>query len=252
MASAPVSRQRACAAKLRWDYVPIAQRFFRIVMRRIALAVVVFLCSCRGTESSTARADSLRSPMLERRSDGVVIASAESLRTIPGYVIDSIFPPVEALRRFREASGTSRPTQLSDGDTTILALFTGYVDALRDRDSIAVLRFALTRPEYAWLYYDASPEQQSGLVPQAAWALLESRSNVGLGRAAGRVSALGNARVVKATCGPTRVRLPAAELVGPCTVVLEAANGTRTPLPLSRMVMRRDGRVKMVSFANDF
>ncbi len=190
--------------------------------------------------------------MLERRSDGVLIASAESLRKIPGYIVDSIFPPVEALRRFRVASGTSQPTQLSDGDTTILALFTGYVDALRARDSIAVLRFALTRQEYAWLYYDASPEQTSGLVPQAAWAMMESRSNVGLGRAASRVSALGAARVVKATCGPTRVLLPEAELVGPCTVVLEAPGGVRTPLPLSRMVMRQGGRVKMVSFANDF
>jgi hypothetical protein len=190
--------------------------------------------------------------MLERRSDGMLVASADSLRKLPGYVVDSIFPPAEALRRFREASGPTRPTRLVDGDTTLLALFAGYVDALRARDSVAVLRFALTRPEYAWLYYDGSPEQQSGLVPQAAWAMMESRSNVGLGRAAGRVSALGNARVVKATCGTTTQRLPAAELVGPCLVVLESANGTRTSLPLSRMVMRRDGRLKLISFANEF
>jgi hypothetical protein len=221
-------------------------------MRRIFLIGVALLAACRGNDSSLPGNASDTSPMLERRSDGVLIASAESLRKVPGYVVDSIFPPAEALRRFRDASGPGRPTRLSDGDTTVLALFTGYVDALRARDSLAVLRFALTRPEYAWLYFDGSPEQQSGLVPQAAWALMESRSNVGLGRAAGRVSALGSTRVVSATCGPTNVALPAAELIGPCTVVLESADGTRTPLPLSRMVMRRDGRVKLVSFANDF
>ena len=189
--------------------------------------------------------------MLERRADDVLVASAESLRKIPGYVVDSIFPPAEALRRFREASGQSRPTQLTDGDTTVLALFRGYTDALRARDSVAVLRYALTRQEYAWLYFDGSPEQRSGLVPQAAWALMESRSSVGLGRAAGRVSSLGNARVARATCVETRTTVGSAELLGPCTVVLEAATGTRTSLPLARTVMRRDGRVKLVSFAND-
>lgn len=189
--------------------------------------------------------------MLERRADGVIVASAESLRKIPGYVVDSIFPPAEALRRFRDASGTTRPSQLTEGDSTLLALFTGYVDALRARDSIAVLRYALTQPEYAWLYFDGSPEQQAGLVPQAAWALTESRSNVGLGRAAGRVSALADARVVTATCGPTTIRLPEAELIGPCNVVLVASDGKRTTVPLARTVIRRDGRVKLVSFAND-
>jgi hypothetical protein len=190
--------------------------------------------------------------MLERRSDGVIIASAESLRKIPGYVVDSIFPPAEALRRFRAASGPTQPTVLTEGDTSVLALFTGYVAALRARDSIAVLRFALSRPEYAWLYYDGSPEQVSGLVPQAAWALMESRSNVGLGRAAGRVSALGQAtRVASATCGTKVVPLPSGDIIGPCIVVIEAADGTRTPLPLARTVLRRNGRLKLVSFAND-
>jgi hypothetical protein len=221
------------------------------MMRSFVLAIVVCLAGCRGTESQADQTSSQLSPMLERRADGVIVASADSLRKIPGYVVDSIFPPAEALRRFRDASGTARPLQLSEGDTSVLALFTGYVNALRTRDSVAVLRYALTRPEYAWLYFDGSPEQQSGLVPQAAWALTESRSNVGLGRAAGRVSAIGTSRVVKATCGPTTVTLPAAELIGPCAVVLEASNGTRTTVPLARMVMRRDGRVKLVSFAND-
>ncbi len=210
-----------------------------------------FLVACAGSESSASRSPADVSPMLERRADGVLVASAESLRKIPGYVVDSIFPPAEALRRFRDASGTSRPAALTDGDTSVTALFTGYVAALRARDSIAVLRYALTRPEYAWLYFDGSPEQQAGLVPQAAWALTESRSNVGLGRAAGRVSAVDRARVVKATCGPTTVAMAAAELIGPCVVVLRAADGTTTTVPLARMVMRRDGRVKLVSFAND-
>jgi hypothetical protein len=215
------------------------------------LAAFILFSACRGQESASTSAAEL-SPMVERRSDGVLIASAESLRKIPGYVVDSIFPPVEALRRFRAASGPAQPTELTEGDTSIRSLFTNYVAALQARDSIAVLRFALTRGEYAWLYYDRSPEQKSGLVPQAAWALMESRSNVGLGRAAGRMAALADSRVIDANCGPTKVTILQGELIGPCVVELQSANGVRTTLPISRMVMRRNGRVKMVSFANDF
>ena len=190
------------------------------------------------------------SPMLERRSDGTVIASADSLRRIPGYVVDSIFPPAEALIRFRTASSQSPATSLSGGETSITKLFTGYVAALHARDSIAVLRFALTRAEYAWLYYDGSPEQKSGLVPEAAWALMESRSNVGLGRAASHVASLADARVLSASCGQAATPLPTSELLGPCFVVLASPDGNSTRLLLARTVMRRNGRVKLVSFAN--
>jgi hypothetical protein len=229
----------------------MAQPFVSLSRCAVLIAAFFLFSACRGRESSSNAASDTLSPMLERRTDGSVIASAESLRKIPGYVVDSIFPPAEALRRFRVSSGSVRPTTLTEGDTSIRALFTGYVAALAARDSAAVLRFALTRAEYAWLYYDGSPEQQSGLVPQAAWPIAESRSNVGLGRAADRVSSLGNARVLTATCGPTKVVLPAAELDGPCTVVLESSGGKRTTLQISRMVIQRDGRVKLVSFAND-
>ena len=218
-------------------------------MRLFVILASACLGACQGSESPKTASE--LSPMLVRRPDGAIIASAESLRTIPGYRVDSIFPPAEALRRFREESGATQPTALEGGDTSVVSLLTGYVAALRVRDSISVLRYALTRQEYAWLYYDGSPEQQSGLVPQAAWALMESRSNVGLGRAAGRVSAVANARVVEAKCGATTAKIPGAELIGPCTVTLEAGNKTRTTVPLARSVMRHNGRLKLVSFAND-
>jgi hypothetical protein len=224
----------------------------RLAFILLAIAPLLFLSACSSTDASSSSADTALSPMLERRPDGVIIASAESLRKLPGYVVDSIFPPEEALRRFRLASGPEQPTELTGGATTIKALFEAYVKALAARDSIAVLQLALTRAEYAWLYYDKSPEQASGLVPQAAWGLMESRSNTGLGRAASRVSGLGSpARVVSASCANVDAEVPGAELLGRCVVEIEGGRSVRTTLPLARLVMRRNGRVKLVSFAND-
>lgn len=226
-------------------------------MSRVSSAVVVLslvcaaaITGCAKESGAGAGADST-SPMVERRSDGVLIASAESLRKIPGYVVDSVFPPDEALRRFRAEPGSERVDSLSGGATNVRALFEAYVAALQSRDSLAVRALVMTRAEYGWLYFDGSPEQKSGLMPQTAWGLMESRSNSGLGRAAGRITALGSVRLTGAACGPDRIKTGVGRIDGPCTITVQPATGAAETIPVARFVFTHRNRVKLVSFAND-
>lgn len=188
--------------------------------------------------------------MVERRPDGAVIASAESLRTIPGYVIDSIFPPPEALRRWKAKLGGAGPTALAGGAPTVDSLFRAYVGALVAGDTTIVPSLALSDREFAWLYYEDSPEAKQGVMPQVVWEVMTLRGASGLGRA--RLAALqgGAGRVERVRCGPTDLAVGTGRMRGPCSVVLRRPDGTRDTVGLARFVLERDGVVKFMSFAN--
>jgi hypothetical protein len=104
-------------------------------------------------------------------------ASDSALRATPGYVVDSIHPPAEALRRFRV--GLDSVTTLS-GPRTRDELVTRFMTAVGAGDRVALERLAITRAEYAFLLYadlavSRPPYRQP---PEVAWLLL-STGNLG-------------------------------------------------------------------------
>lgn len=227
----------------------------RRIRRALTPALWLGLAACgresrpdAGAEAGPPPPAGVNPRMIERRSDGVWIASAESLRTIPGYVVDSIFPPAEALARFRSATTGPAPTAFSGGAPSADALLRRYWAALVAADTAAVRPLALSRAEFAWVYFAGSAEEQSGLQPHIAWRMLESTSGVGLQRAQGRASGA-SATVLRTFCAGAPRTAGEVRSVGPCGVVV-APGGPRDSLPLAARIVIRNGVAKLFGYAN--
>lgn len=223
-------------------------------LRRLALPSLLAACANEPRPSPETAVERQPIPagidprMVEWRSDGVLIASADSLRKIPGYVVDSIFPPAEALARFRTATSGPPVTRFTGGAASVDGLLRAYWSALVSRDDNAMSAMALTRPEFAWAYFDGSAEQQAGLQPHVAWRMLESASEVGRQRAMARAAGATGALQGTFCVGAPR-RTGGIESRGPCGVVL--APGLRgDSIPIASRVLVRDGVAKLFSFAN--
>jgi hypothetical protein len=78
------------------------------------------------------------------------------LRARPGYIVDSILPLEEEVRRFT-ANLAYRPESLANGAPSRTALVQRWVRALERRDSTTLIRMAINRPEFALLVYPESP-----------------------------------------------------------------------------------------------
>lgn len=221
----------------------------------VALVIVAMACGADRPSSDTAAAGRQPVPagidprMVEWRSDGVLIASEDSLRKIPGYVVDSVFPPAEALARFRSSIAEAPATRFTGGAASPDALVRRYWEALVAGDTAAIASLVLTRNEFAWLYFEGSAESRSGLQPHVAWRMMESASAVGLqrskGLAGGRPGPL-----VTTFCRGTPRDEGKVRSIGPCGVVLPG-DGRVDSLVIARRVVVRDGVAKLFSFADD-
>lgn len=124
--------------------------------------------------------------------------SDSALRATPGYVVDSILLPEEALRRFRV--GLDSVARL-DGAPSAEKLVQRFFAALERRDAGALQALAITKAEFAWVVYPGSrlshpPYYQP---PEIAWMLLQNSSNTGFGRLLQR-GAGGSAHPAGHTC----------------------------------------------------
>jgi hypothetical protein len=104
-----------------------------------------------------------------------------------GPVVDSIFPIEEELRRFR-ATLAEHPQALDETTPSREALVARFVAALEATDTAELRRMALTRAEFAYLYYPTTQFAQPPyeLNPALVWYRLESYSSRGLVRALDR------------------------------------------------------------------
>ena len=119
------------------------------------------------------------------RADSIARARQDSInRMRPGYVVDSIRPIEEELRRFRGAVGGDSATALSGGATSRTALVRQFIGALAAADTIKLRRMMVTPREFSDLIYPESPyvrppyRQAPGLV----WSQIESSGTTGLTR----------------------------------------------------------------------
>jgi hypothetical protein len=163
-------------------------------------------------------------------------------------VVDSTLPIPVLLDRFR--AGLDRPVELSGGAGSLDELVARFARAVEAADSAAFRDLALTRAEFAWLYYPALPEAAPPyeLDPGLMWFMIEGNSGRGLyalleavgGRPLGMVSY---------SCESERHHGPLT-LWGPC-LVRRVQNGADTVTEsLFGPVVSRDGRFKFVSYAN--
>lgn len=216
------------------------------------LAAALALAACGRTPDRTDTADAAveRQPipagvaprMVEWRADGVLIPSADSLRSLPGYVVDSIFPPDEALRRFQATVQGAAPTGLTGGAADSVTLLKRYWTALLAKDTLAIRLLVVSHAEFAYLFFPESVAFASGMQPSAAWILYESSTGRGLTRAFGAAQGVDatTAQNVSTICRDRQSEEGRSLVYGPCGVVLR--RGTqRDTLWIASTLIRRDG-----------
>lgn len=186
--------------------------------------------------------------MVEWRGDGMLVPSPDSLRKTPGYVVDSIFPPDETLRRFQATVRAERPSRLAGGAPDEESLLRRYWAALVRHDTLAIRGLVVSHAEFAFLYLPESAPFASGMQPSAAWMLYESQTGRGLSRAF-REATTRDGTLTATVCRDQGRDEGRSRTFGPCGVVLRAAQRTDT-LWIAATLIRRDGRVKFLGLDN--
>ncbi len=222
-------------------------------MRRFTLLplLLVALSACgasdRQATAAAATADSVRADSAARaRQDSVN-------RTLPGYVIDSIFPPEEELRRFRAAVGGTPASAFAGGSGSLDSLIHRFVTALSAGDTLALRSMAVGAREFGDIYYPESPYSHAPYrqSPSLAWRLIQDPSDKGLRRLLERYS--GKPLVyVSHSCDPKVAHEGRTTRYAGCLVrLIEPAGITVTRRYFGSIVETR-GQFKFLSYSNQF
>jgi hypothetical protein len=216
----------------------------------IAFVVAIAACDNAGSANRIAKlqADSVRA-------DSIARAHQDSLnRAQPGYIIDSVFPVEEELRRFRAAIGGTTVTSLQHGSDSREALVRRLVGAVAAQDTAQLRDMALTAREFADLVYPSSPYTRPPYrqAPSLVWMQMMNPSVSGFKRLMARRGGV-QFTYVGHTCKPTAERQGANKLWLDCTVrLVNPAEHDTTSQRWFGTIIERDGRFKIVSYANQF
>lgn len=219
-------------------------------IRFLLLATTVAAVGCLPSKEERVRrlaADSARVDSTNRaRQDSINRAS-------PGYVVDSILPVEETIRRFRAAVGGEPVIGLAASSRSREALVRRFMKALAARDSVDLRAMALNAREFADLVYPESPYthppyRQS---PALVWIQIQNPSASGFTRLVRR---LGNQplRYVDHKCDADPDRQGSNLIWTNCFVRLRSPNEPTTSHRLFGSIIERDGNFKIVSYRNEF
>lgn len=215
----------------------------------ICLSLVI-VTACVGSREQRA----LRVAADSARADSISSARLDSInRATPGYVIDSILPVEEELRRFRFAIGGDPVTRLANASNSREALVRRFMDALSETDSTELRRMSLQPREFADLIYPESPYthrpyQQS---PALVWYQISNGSTSGYTRLLRRLAGQ-PLRYVDSSCDPKPDRQGRNVIWTHCIVRIAGPSGDPTPHRLFGSIIERDGAYKIVSYRNEF
>jgi hypothetical protein len=177
-------------------------------------------------------------------------ASESTTATQSAGVVDSIFPIEEEIRRFR-ATLAEHPEELSHTEATREELVTRFVRALEAADSADFPRMAMSRPEFAYLYYPTTQYTKPPyeLSPALVWYRTESYSSRGLTRALQRYGGKPLAYAGHA-CEDEPMVQGENRIWHGCVIRSRQSDGDTIALSLFGPILERDGRFKLLSYAN--
>lgn len=220
-------------------------RQFRVpaaAIRAIILGCVVAACG----EGHAAAVDSARA-------DSLALVRQDSInRGQPGYIVDSILPMEEQLRRFR-AGLRETPTALASNMNSRDQLVRAFVRALESADTATLVNLTLTRAEFAYLVFPESPLSAPpySQAPGLAWMQLSYASATGLQRLLQRLG--GSTIGFKAfACAEAPVIEGANRIWKDCTVTFSRPGEKTQTLRLFSGILERDRRFKILSYSNGF
>lgn len=170
----------------------------------------------------------------------------------PGDKVDSILPMREYLRRFR--IGLAETAGLTGGESNRVALARKFLAEVGSRDTSGMDGLLISRAEFGWVVFPEhryfSPPYE--LDPDILWLQLVAETAKGrervLQRYGGRELAFRSLTCQRDTL---QVRSETIRIWSPCRVVFRAGDSTETHR-LFGSIVERDGRVKLLSIANDF
>ena len=140
---------------------------------------------------------------------------------------------------------------LRGGATDAASLLRLVVRAAARQDTTTLARLSVTRAEWAWLYYPASrytrPPYRSP--PALQWTLTIAASEKGVGRL---LRELGGRRVRVSGTACARVMDEGANRLWRDCVVEYRLDGARQRHRIASALLERGGRLKVLSYANDF
>jgi hypothetical protein len=167
----------------------------------------------------------------------------------PRRVIDSVLPRTEQVRRFRR--NLAPVDSLAGGRRSRDSLVAAYLKALGARDTAALAAMAVSRAEFAYLYYPTTPQGRPpyDLAPELMWFLLKQRSDGGL-RKALQLYGGQDLTLLHYDCGSGESVEEENTVWGPCVVRFRRGEGDTVSQRLFSQVIRRAGRYKFLSYAN--
>jgi hypothetical protein len=198
-------------------------------------------------DSVAIRADSIRR-------DSIARARQDSInRTLPGYVVDSIRPIEEEVRRFKSTLQGAPVETLQHASTSREALVKRIVSDVARRDSVDLAAAAVTPREFIDLVYPSSPYTHPPYreSPAIVWMQIANPSNSGYLRLFRRLG--GQAFEYEShTCRDSAEHQGKNTLWLDCTIrVLNPQHETTTQRWFGTII-ERDGRYKVMSFRNQF
>jgi len=210
-------------------------------LRGLLFVAVVAGCG----EGHAAATDSDRADSLARvRQDSVN-------RAKPGYIVDSILPVEEQLRRFR--AGLSASQELNGAAPSRDLLIRSLFRSLESADTTALVRLTISRAEFAYLVYPESPFSSPpyAQAPDLVWMRHAAASSTGLKRLLGRVA--GSPLWLRSwSCREPPTIEGANRIWRDCTVRFAPEAGDMQTLQLFSSIIERQGRFKILSYANAF
>ena len=162
-------------------------------------------------------------------------------------VVDSVIPRAEALRRFRE--GLPEVQKFEGGASSRDALLRAVAAAVAARDTAALRTLALSRAEFAWLYYPTATQglPPYDLAPALYWFTTETRSHSALAKLLeGGDPAR---RFVAGDCGGAPTTEGMNRVWGPCLLTLAPASGAPVKLRYLSLVVEREGVWKVLQYS---
>ncbi|MBM3908203.1 MAG: hypothetical protein FJ363_09035 [Gemmatimonadetes bacterium] len=207
-------------------------------------------CSSAADDPGRATADSLAAV----RADSALRARQDAAnRAQPGYIVDSILPIEEEVRRFRAAVGGAPATSLQQGAPSLDDLVQSFAAAVAARDTARLRTLALAPREFIDLVYPSSPFTKPPLrqAPALVWANIQHPSGSGLRRALARLGGR-PLRIRVVTCADRPERQGGNLLHANCEATFASGDGADQRGQLFGTILERDGRFKFISYANMF
>ncbi len=212
-------------------------------MKLFALTLcMVIMAGCR---QGHAAADSARA-------DSLVCVRQDSVnRAQPGYIVDSILPVEEQLRRFRV--GLPETRVLDNGAASRDALVQSFMRSLESADTAALVQLTVSRAEFAYLVYPESPLSSPpyAQAPDLVWMRHAAASSTGLKRLLARVSGT-RVWLRLSSCGEPPIVEGANRIWRDCVVRFAPDGGVIQTTQLFSGIIERQGRFKILSYANAF